>query len=307
MNETTFVMESKADGLPLSVMTVVPEGEIRAIVQIVHGMCEYKERYLDFMRFLASNGYACIIHDHRGHGQSVKQKEDLGYFYEGGYQGLKEDIHQVMLKMKADYSEEKLPYYLIGHSMGSLAVRCFVKKYDAEIDKLLVIGCPSKLPGMGLGLVLIKILEKLKGGKKHSKLLDNIVINSNYEKRYADENIVHAWVNSDRKAVEAYNADPYCNYTFTINGYRNLVSLTKETYSKGGYVMQNPNLLIRFLSGEGDPCAISKKDIGKAMNYMKKAGYKNVRAKLYKNMRHEILNEPEHAKVYQDILDIFAL
>ena len=54
--------------------------------------------------------------------QSVWKKEDLGYFYEGGYKGLIEDIHQVMQKMKADFSDVKLPYYLIGHSMGSFMV-----------------------------------------------------------------------------------------------------------------------------------------------------------------------------------------
>lgn len=300
MKEEKYTIKSNADGLELSVLKIVPDGEIKGLIQIVHGMCEYKERYLDFMKFLADNGYACIIHDHRGHGESIKSKEDLGYFYEAGWKGLVEDIYQVMKDMKAG---KDLPYYLIGHSMGSLAVRCFLKKYDSEIDKLFVIGCPSKLPGMKPGLALIKLIEKIKGGKSHSKLIDNLVVNSNYERKYRDENIVHAWVNSDRKAVEAYNKDPFCNFTFTVNGYKNLVSMTMETYSNKGYNVSKPDMMIRFLSGSGDPCAISKKDIGKAMRFIKKAGYTNVKAKMYDGMRHEILNEPDHRLVYKDILN----
>lgn len=300
MKEYHFEIESEADGLKLSVMRIEPDSDIKGIVQLVHGMCEYKERYIDFMKYLAQHGYACVIHDHRGHGASIKKKEDLGYFYEGGWEGLVEDIHQVMKVMKADH--EVMPYYLIGHSMGSLAVRCFTKLYDDEIDKLIVVGCPSKLPGMTMGYVLTNFMEKIIGGKKHSKLLDEIVINSNYERRYKSEKLNHAWVNSDRESVEKYNNDPLCNYTFTINGYRNLVEMTKETYSKTGYMLKNKDMMIRFLSGEGDPCAISKRDIGKAMKCMKNAGYSNVRGKMYEGMRHEILNEPQHMKVYNDIL-----
>ena len=301
--KNVFEIRSKADGLMLSVMTILPKekSSIKGIVQLVHGMCEYKERYTDFMEYLADNGYACIIHDHRGHGHSIKAREDLGYFYDGGWQGLVEDIHQVLEYMK-EHMGGNLPYYLLGHSMGSLAVRCFVKKYNSDIDKLFVVGCPSQMAGMQAGLALIKTIEKVKGPKAHSKVLDELVVNSHYEKKYADEGIVHAWVNSDRASVEAYNADPLCNYTFTVNGYENLVRMTMETYSGDNYRITNPKLMIRFLSGEGDPCGISKKDIWEAMQCMKNAGFSNVRGKIYEGMRHEILNEPEHMKVYRDIL-----
>ena len=72
---------SEYDGLELSVKYVIPEGKVKGIVQISHGMTEHKERYEDFMSFLASNGYAAVIHDHRGHGASVNDGSDLGYFY----------------------------------------------------------------------------------------------------------------------------------------------------------------------------------------------------------------------------------
>jgi len=307
LKKELFSFESDIDDLKIEGLRIIPQGEIKGVVQLVHGMCEYKERYIDFMKFLASRGYFCVIHDHRGHGKSIKDESDLGYFYDGGAAALVSDIHKVTVITKDylnkfDNGERKIPYILLGHSMGSLAVRCYIKRYDDEIDKLIVVGCPSKLKGMKLGLFLIEMLKNIKGGHAHSALVDNIVIKSTYEKRYRSEKIVHAWVNSDRAKVEEYNADPLCNYTFTLNGYLNLVRLTMETYSKDGYAMKNKELPIMFFSGEGDPCAISRKDIWKAMQCLKSAGYSQVRARMYNGMRHEILNEPEHRRVYRDIL-----
>ena len=123
IRKNDFQIGSKADGLLLSGMMLVPEERPHGVVQIVHGMSEHKERYLDFMTFLAKNGWIAVIHDNRGHGKSVKTKEDLGYFYEGGHEALVEDIEQVRAFVEEGLYEE-LPYVLLGHSMGSLAAVC---------------------------------------------------------------------------------------------------------------------------------------------------------------------------------------
>lgn len=116
-------MRSLVDGLELDVLEVVPEGEIKGIFQIHHGMSEYKERYLPFMEYLAANGYVAAIHDCRGHGKSVKIKEDLGYLYRGGARALVEDAHQLTRELKEKWPS--LPLILFGHSMGSMVVRMY--------------------------------------------------------------------------------------------------------------------------------------------------------------------------------------
>ena len=69
--ESSF--KSEADNLEISIMAVIPDKKpYRAVVQLVHGMSEHKERYLPFMEYLAELGYVTVIHDHRGHGKSVK-------------------------------------------------------------------------------------------------------------------------------------------------------------------------------------------------------------------------------------------
>ena len=104
---TDFII-SEADGLQLSVLCVVPDTVTLGIVQLVHGMCEYKERYLPFMEFLADNGYAAVIHDHRGHGKSVRTKDDLGYMYGVGADGLLQDILTVNKYAHQRYTQQKL-------------------------------------------------------------------------------------------------------------------------------------------------------------------------------------------------------
>ena len=308
MKETKYTHISKADGLELSVLRIEPEKpeEIKGIVQLVHGMNEYKERYIPFMNYLAKNGYLTVIHDHRGHGASVKSPDDLGYMYEGGYVGLVRDTHNITKEIKAYAKEltgqDNLPFTLLGHSMGSMVVRCYIRKFDKDIDKLCVIGSPSKQAGMKAGVMLIRLIEKFKGERARLMLIAGLVMGS-YEKAFAKEEIPHAWVNSNPEEVKKYNADPLCNYCFTLNGFENLVKLTMLTYKDGDFIMENPDLPIRFFSGADDPCAINEKAFRSAIEFLKKQGYKDVDGKMYSGMRHEILNEPGKARVFNDILE----
>ncbi|MCR5387811.1 MAG: lysophospholipase [Lachnospiraceae bacterium] len=303
-NEYTHI--SKSDGLELSVLRIEPYdgAEIRGIVQLVHGMCEYKERYIPFMEFLAEHGFLTIIHDHRGHGKSIKSRDDLGYFYEGGYKALLEDIHEITLEIKS-YAKEltgkDLPLTLFGHSMGSMAVRCYIRKYDNEIDKLIVCGCPSEQSGAKAGLILVRLLKLFKGERNRSMFVAGLVMGS-YEKKFIKEGLPHAWINTDVEAVKEYNSNPLNNYLFTLDGFENLILLTLLTYTDGGYAMKNPALPIRFYSGEDDPCAVSREAFESAVSLLKKQGYKDVEGKMYPGMRHEILNQPERKIVFDDML-----
>lgn len=91
-------------------MMMEPKEEIRGIVQICHGMAEHKERYEPFMKELCAHGYAAVIHDHRGHGKSVKRQKDLGYFYDETGEAIVEDVHQISLGSKNDIRESRCIY-----------------------------------------------------------------------------------------------------------------------------------------------------------------------------------------------------
>ena len=300
-NIQTIFLPSAVDDLPLSVCVVAPEGgEPKALVQLAHGMAEHKERYLPFMEFLAGRGYACVINDHRGHGASVKSPDDLGYFYAGGADALVADMHQLTLWFRAKYPGKKL--FLFGHSMGSLAVRVYRQRYDGDIDGLVVCGSPGANPAAGAGLLLNKVMTAFKGERYVSKLFVQMTTGG-FNKGNPKNGSVNAWLSTNPDNVRAYDADPLCGFPFTLNGYRALLTLMRDAYRP--VPAGHPDLPVHFVSGENDPCAPDKKGFDAAVARLKDDGYRHVTAKLYANMRHEILNHAERQIVYDDLLALF--
>lgn len=297
MNMEKRTIISNYDGLHLEFMLVKPENTetLKGIVQISHGMTEHKERYEEFLQFLAQNGYLAAIHDHRGHGSSVKSQEDLGYFYTKDANGLVEDLHQVTELLKEEYPG--LPVYMIGHSMGSMVSRLYLKKYDKELEKLVLSGPPTKNPAVGFGKILAQITGKLHGEHYRSKGLLLLTFGG-YNKGIKQE---HGWLCTDEKVVDKFNADPQCNFIFTVNGFQNLYQLLQESFSKKGWMMQKADLPILILAGEQDPVIQNKRKFEALKDFLREIGYKNTESKLYPGMRHEILNEKDRRQVYEDI------
>ncbi len=294
-NEIT--LRSNHDGLDLGT-TIIASPQPHAILQFVHGMTEHRRRYYPVMEYFAKQGFATIIHDHRGHGQSRRTDDDYGYFYRDGMNGMIDDAHQVTKYIKSRYPE--LPLILLGHSMGSMVVRGYLKKYDAELSGLIVCGSPSKQSGAHLALVLAKLLSGMQGERHRSKLLNYLAFQP-HNRKFRHEHLTNAWLVSDPEVVKAYNADPANGFIFTLNGFENLFRLMLETYSKKGWQVQNPNLPIFFIAGADDPCIINSRAFYQAVEFLRARGYKDTKSKLYPGMRHEILNEKDKLQVWQDI------
>ena len=293
-----FSCKASADGLQLAVALIAPDGAPKGIVQLVHGMCEHKERYFDFMEFLAAQGYVAVIHDHRGHGESVLSADDLGYFYDGGWRACVDDV-----KVVGDLVRKRwpgLPFTLLGHSMGSMVVRCYARRYDDSIDRLIVSGCPSDNPAKAAGALLANIIGVLKGWHYRPIILQKLSFGS-YNTPFADEGYRNAWVCSNPEILDRYHDDPLCQFIFTANGFKNLLGMMKDCYSRKGWKMANPGLPVHFISGGEDPCRISDKALEQAADAMRQAGYRQVTLKIYPGMRHEVLNEIGRQQVWDDL------
>lgn len=298
MKTEKTTIRSSYDDLALSVMTFTPDTAPKAVIQIVHGMCEHKERYIPFMEFLCSNGYACIIHDHRGHGASVKAQEDLGYMYEGGWKGIVDDILAVNRHAAGAFPGCRI--HLFGHSMGSLAVRSFAKRYGDLIRSLIVCGSPSMNPAAGAGKMLTRIIAAFKGDRHRPALIQKIAFEG-FNRRFAAEG-PNSWISTDKAIVKAYNEDTLCSYQFTCNGFTGLFDLMQDCYDIKGWKVADPDMPVHFIAGSDDPCITDAEMFGKAADMMGKAGYRKVTSHLYEGMRHEILNETEKDKVWNDVL-----
>lgn len=299
MNLEELKIKSKQDDLELSISIVKPEGDIKGIIQISHGMAEHKERYYPFMEYMANFGYISVINDHRGHGKSVKNKEDLGYFYDENAEFIVEDLHQITLYIKDQYPDKEL--ILFGHSMGSMIVRKYIKKYDNDIDKLIICGSPSKNSLAGMALLMVEIQTFIHGGHYRSNLIQNLAFgsyNDNIEKSISP----NSWICANEEVVQKYDEDELCGFVFTLNGFKNLFKVMRNIYSNKGWKLQNKELPILFIAGGQDPVIINEEKWIQSQDFLKKKGYKNISRILYDGMRHEILNEKENEKVFKDIL-----
>ena len=297
--KTNFTLESGYDGLRLSVLMVSPEQKPKAILQLAHGMCGCKERYLSFMEYMSDHGVACVASDHRGHGASVLSKDDLGYMYSGGYVALVEDM-----KMVSDWTRKRfpdVPLFLLGHSMGAMAARIYAKKYDWLLSGLIVSGSPGYTPMSRVGLLLLGVMKMFKDGRLRMSLLQDMT-SSRFNHKFVKEGKM-AWMCSDPKVRKAFMENPLCRFTFTANGMYNLLRMMVESNSRKGWNVANPDLPVTFLSGEDDPCMRGEKSLHDSAKMMYGMGYHNVTAALFVHMRHEILNETDKKLVWDDVLD----
>lgn len=291
-------IKSKKDNLEIELAISEPlEGEPKGIVQISHGMAEHKERYFDFMEYLSSKGYVCVIHDHRGHGASAKEINDLGYFYTEDISYIIEDLYQVTEYITSRY--KNLNLYIFSHSMGTLVSRNYLKKYDEKIQKIILCGPPTENKLAGVGIFLAKLTKVLKGEKYRSRFLNTLTFGS-YNTKHKIEN---GWICSNEKAVEGYNKDNLCGYIFTTNGFINLFKLMKEAYSKKNWQVKNKNMPIFIIAGKDDKVIQNEEKFNHLKSFLHSIGYVNIKSKLYEGKRHELINEDNHMEVYQDVLN----
>lgn len=292
----TKTIQSKRDQLPLELAIIEPAGQPVGIVQFVHGMAEHKERYFDFMNFLSEHGYICAIHDHRGHGASVKDPSHLGYFYTDDASVIVDDTFQITEYLKSTYTGLRLT--LFSHSMGTLVARNYLKRYDDHLDKIVLCGPPTKNDLVDLALFLARFTGIFTGKYKPNRFLDSLSVGQ-YNKGYSEKN---AWICSDPAVVSAYNADPLCGFTFTTNGFLNLYQLLKSSFQGADWNPQNNSLPILLMAGEDDPVIQSNQKFIDLERFLRKVGYTNISSKLYKHKRHELLNETGKEAVYDDVL-----
>ena len=201
--------------------------------------------------------------------------------------------------MKERYGGE-LPYHLFGHSMGSLVVRCYLKKYDDELDSLIVCGSPSENKAAKAAGFLAKTACKM-GAHKKGKFFQKMALGL-YGKALGEDESENGWISYNKENVKAYDENPLDGFVFSNNGFLNLFLLMDATYNKKGWQVKHPSLPILFIAGADDPCIGSKKQYAQAMTTLKKRGYNQVRGMLFLNRRHEILNEDDVEKVYDAVL-----
>lgn len=278
----------------------IPEREVKAILQICHGMVEYVERYDRFASFLAEKGYYVVGNDHLGHGKSVQSEEEYGFFHEkNGNQCVIEDIRRLQEETMQKYPG--VPYFMMGHSMGSFLLRQYLTLHGGELSGAIIMGTGYKSAGiLTAGQMLCKVIAAFRGWKYRSSLVDSLGMGG-FNKKFERGESKKEWITSDAELRKAYESDPLCSFTFTVNGYYHMFAGMKTLTGKRSMEKIPKTLPVFFVAGEEDPVGDFGKGVRKVYKKYADAGMQDVQMKLYPGDRHEILNETDRAQVMFDL------
>lgn len=278
-------------------------GEYKAILQISHGMVEFIERYIPFAEFLTKHQYVVVGHDHVGHGQSVINQEDWGYFCEETPSDIVvEDMHKLRTIIQKDFPH--LPYFMLGHSMGSFMLRKYLSVHGDHLRGAIIMGTgfiPESLTK--LALKITAFVGKIRGSKYRSKLIQSLAYGPDYKGFDLTGKVPEkSWLTKDVEIVKAYYNEPRCTYIFTVNGYQGLFEAVKYSCNPENAALLPKKLPLFIVSGEQDPVGGLGKGVKDVYHLYKDAGVFDLTYKLYENDRHEILNEMDKQKVFSDLL-----
>ena len=298
-NIKTYNIKSTDNIHSLFCKIYIPSLPIKGIIQVVHGMNEYIERYNNFMSFFAEKGYIVVGHDHLGHGKTALNDRELGYFSQkNGWSHLCDDVKSITEFVKKDYPT--LPIYLFGRSMGSFITRITVNRYSNLYDKFIICGTSGENPLASVGLMLTNIFKVIKGDKYVSKFILNMAFSS-YNKKF-DNITKYEWLTKDREIINKYINDKFCMFDFTVSAMHDLITLCKKCNINKWFKDFPKHMPVFIISGSDDPVGNYGKGVIEVYNKLKKYG-SNVTYKLYKNCRHEIHNDSCKDEVFYDILN----
>lgn len=278
----------------------IPDGEIKGIFHIVHGMCEYIERYSHVFSALAEEGYVSCGYDNLGHGKTAMDDGELGFIaHKDGWKYLVNDVKAFEDAVKKIYPDK--PLYLMGHSMGSFISRIAAENYGDETRKFIICGTGGANPAASFGLLATDILRILFGEKHKSNFVNKLAFGA-YNKRFEGTSDFE-WITNDRDIITKYEADKYCNFKFTVSAMHDLVKLNQLSNRPAWFKSIRKDMPILLISGSDDPVGAYGKGVTKVYERLKAAGVKDVNLKLYKNCRHEIHNDSCKDEVIKDIIE----
>jgi len=277
-----------------------PEGAPRAVVQIVHGVAEYAGRYDHFARYLAGRGFVVCGEDHLGHGKTVDDGK-FGYFgKKDGWTLVTADVRQLRVLMGGRYPG--VPYFLLGHSMGSFLARTCLCAYPGTVDGCILSGTGQEKPALVAGgKALASAICALRGPETVSGLVNQLSLGA-YNKQFQPNRTTADWICRDEAVVDAYLKDPFCTFMPTAGMFRDMMGGLQYISSEAALSQMDPSTPVYLFSGDRDPVGSNGAGVKKVYGFFKDHGTHDLTMKLYPGGRHEMLNEINRGEVYADVL-----
>ena len=275
----------------------------RGVVQLIHGMAEHIDRYDDFARFLADAGYLVAGHDHIGHGDTAGAPERRGVIdAEGGADAMIEDAQMLRLLVSQQVASGT-PYFIFGHSMGSLVLRSYLPRYGSGLAGAIICGTANEPVAVSrVGNLAARAIARVRGDDYRSNLL-HALADGAYSRAIKNARTPFDWLSRDPAVADAFMADEACGFMFSAGAYATLTELAARANSPAAYRATPHEVPLLFVAGDADPVGDCGRGVAKAAESMERAGAENVTLKLFSGMRHEILNELGKEEVYDFILE----
>lgn len=299
-NRKEFHFLSSDGKTQLHAVTWLPEGEAVGILQIAHGVAEYALRYDDFARFMTTKGFIVTANDHLGHGQSVREGAPRLFFAEsGGWDYAVRDLYA--LRDLTGKAYPGLPYFLLGHSMGSFLTRSYLIRYPGTVDGAIVMGTGQVSTALlRAGSALAGLIAKKSGRSTFSPTVEGLAFGS-YNKPFAPERTKYDWLSVNEENVDRYIADPLCGGEISTGLFLDMFGGMRAIQNPSALRSMNRTTPVFFIAGAQDPVGDMGKGVKAAYESFRKVGVQDVELKLYEGLRHEILNESCREEVYDDL------
>lgn len=296
MKTSTFTVKDHL-GIENHVYLWEPETDPKALVHFLHGMAEHGARYERVAEKLTELGCVCIADDHHGHGKTAISMENLGQL-PGTYKDLVHAIHLVSLKAKEKFPN--LPFFLIGHSWGSLIGQYYIQNWGKEVSACVLSGTSGGQPLLGVSRFLAKSISLFRGKNRAAKLLDKFAFGA-FAKEFDPRRTDFDWLSRDNNEVDKYIADPMCGYVCSNGFFVELMSLLQDIWNPA-HEMQIPlDLPIYMIAGENDPVSNKTQTIKNLIDRYELLGIQDLSHKFYPEARHEVFNETNRDEVIEDL------
>lgn len=300
LQQSGYLSATTTDQTQLFYTLFYPEAApVKATLQIVHGMQEHSGRYAEIAEYFANRGFAVLTYDHLGHGKSVKDKKDIGFFQ------LDQPDEKLIsdAEMMSDYLIKQyanVPHFILGHSMGSFVTRCLLQKIGNQFAGAIIVGTGGTLTGINLIKGYLSLANKI--APRHLTYLNTLftIVNNKSFKKDKDFSDT-SWLSLNPVNRKAFSEDELCGIPFTNNAFYTLFTIYKRATARNWAASIPKSLPFLFVSGENDPIGNFSKGVTETVDNLKHDGFKNVNVKIYPNMRHEILNEEIKEDVFNDI------
>lgn len=307
--QTKSFTQTMSDGFEIFINRWAPDSdeEIKAVIQLHHGLSEHSMRYDRLGSILAENGYVLNAYDMRGHGKTAEnavtnKKGMFGKLADNdGFNRVVKDLYEITNAVKNVYPGKKT--ILLGHSFGSFVSQAYIEQFGDQIDGVILSGTAGpQRPLVFFGNIAAKLVKLIKGGDYISKLLDDLSFGS-YNKRIENPKSKYSWLSANEMAVSMYEMDNWCGISLTTSFFCDMVSGLNQIHKPSNMKKIPENLPVFFFYGDQDPVGGYGKTVNKLFDIYKKNGIQRIELKAFEGDRHEVLNELDCEVVEKDIME----